>query len=187
MILIQTYNNFINEGFLISKEKEYYKFLQNYFKEYIKDTDFKLEYTFNGYYKKTFLHHKDFSSFTQTKLCFFIEKSKYNIQIFSNYYIADHLDEMKKFLDEYLNKKYYSNDLYKILFDSNSDMRYKTYEYRIKNIIILDREKYSEFIFNIIEKNKDIIKCHNIFYKYLTDDYKNKIEHIINASNFDLI
>jgi hypothetical protein len=66
-----------------------------------------------------------------------------------------------------------------------------SYLYRILNISIIpcfwDKHEYSKVIYDIImedpEKASDIQKV----YKNLTDEYKQKLDYLNNASKFDLI
>ena len=55
------------------------------------------------------------------------------------------------------------------------------------NIPVIDKDLYNDLILDIL--NKNIIKINEVknIVKFLTKDTLNKIQHLFNASNFDLI
>jgi hypothetical protein len=169
-----TYNNFINEAINWS-ENEYINILKIFFKKYIEDTEFTIDY--NKYDNRCIIYIYLFGySRYSTTIIFTIFKEQCFIEFFDNEYEFIDINEFKIYLYDNLSKIYYEKT-YEFINDCND----------LQQVVVLDKEEYSKLIFKLISKDKEYIKFKNIYYKYLTDNYKEKIEPLINASNFDLI
>ena len=101
--------------------------------------------------------------------------------IIHNYYdeetIKFDIDDVTKYIKDYFEFFY---DVYKSVNGLDLD---------IFLIPVLDTDKYSDFIYEVITKIKDpenISKLKHIA-EYLNEETKDKLEHIINANKFDLI
>ena len=110
---------------------------------------------------------------------------KYHIEYNPNYYYSYDFDEyneevksfpfktkLKEFIKDYINNYYDSK------YDIDTELKY---------IPVFDDEKYSDFILYLINKNPKFIEQYSDIEKYLTNDAKNELKHLIEAKNFDLI
>ena len=110
---------------------------------------------------------------------------KYHIEYNPNYYDSYNFDEydketksfskkskLKEFIEDYI------NDYYDSKYDIDTELKY---------IPVFDNEKYSDFILYLINKNSKLIEQYSDIEKYLTDEVKIELKHIIEANNFDLI
>lgn len=141
---------------------------------------------------------------------------RYNIEIYINEYneIATDLNFFNIYYNHsnfYLDDKIYSKFLYlkygdsseyiPIKINSNNIVEYVKnwlddyYVEHLNNISndylyiipILNKEKYSKFIYDLYLNDNQILNYHHMFFKNLTDEYKEKLEYLINAKKFDLI
>jgi hypothetical protein len=82
--------------------------------------------------------------------------------------------EVVEYIDNFLNNYY----------DEHLKFIYPDYFYIIP---VLDKEKYSKIVYDLYLKDDIILNYSHVYFKHLTDEYKEKLEYLINAKKFDLI
>lgn len=178
--MITNFNNYINEGF-IKKEIE----LKDFLEDFLKKNNYNNIITFNHKRKNNycFLCDRNSVSYNNNRiLCNFatIELTKGNLYhiVDKNFYFFNNFNnrkELKVYLTKYL-QSYYTNLL-----------SIKDKKFELENVPVLNNKKYNDFIVKLINSNPEYIKDKNIFMRYLDNEHKQKINHIINANNFDLV
>lgn len=191
--MITKYNDYLNEGFLKSKQYELESFLKKYFKPYLNnnfkikkmlvgDIESAIKYSrFDNFYRYDFVFN-DYKNIN-SHFNFSYRSYNYYISLFDKEYEYSTLKELKKSLPDII-KNYY--DVYLSKVKENEKNKNITL-ISIKYILVFDKDMYSKFIYDIININNKYITQSKDYLIYLTDEYKNKIKHLIDANNFDLI
>ena len=90
------------------------------------------------------------------------------------------IEELVLFLENYF-ISYYDKDIYE-----NKNINKNNY-IDILSVPVLNQDDYSNFIYKLINEDATRIQYIKYIEKYLNDDVKNKLQHFVDATKFDLI
>jgi hypothetical protein len=180
---INTYIDFINESNKLPRIQYLLNLLESHFKPSDKN-NCAIEHIIkknDKNYNTIYLYSKNYTYDSLESIIFGYKNHKYKVNVLYLFYDFANLSELKVFLNGSLAKIYYDRLLKRV----KSDTRF----FSMNKIVVIDNDSYSKFIYNSVLLNKKYFeKQYSIWYnEYLTDEYKDKIEVLRNANNFDLI
>jgi hypothetical protein len=179
---IKTYNNYIKENLTDEKleDREFMDEMMKFFKDKYNfptniepvDVDTNAIELYNNTLEEEDVHPMSVGYIVRVEYYNYI----YLVQTENNDEEEfDNIEDVKNYLDDYLDN--YSDDYYEYLVYCSEE---------INKIPVFDTDKYSEYILNYIKDKKFNKNLKNVF-QYLNKETQDKLEHLVNATNFDLI